>query len=791
MGTQGDQVDSILSATRASSLNRVREDNAVGVVFPGRLFVAGLALAACTLYAKSVGFAAASVLAGYRKDSALASVRLAGVDALRQKCTVPRAAGLTVAELTQRLRERGLNKSPKIGSILAEFVKRLEEAMEEEEDADGGEGLLAMAESVEASSTGESSEADPRNLLAKLKQLDPRVQEPDYFDAESGEWDLEGLRDDLDIALAGAEAAASDEANHGEQPEALLEQLMRYDKAVMKEDYYDSEMNVWDMDGLRDDLELSLQRNSQGALEGQLEVSPAATKGQLEASPAATGLNPEDLWAQLRKHDPKVEREDYYDSDTQEWDVHGLEDDLKLAVEAVEGLFARLASLDPNVSKNDYFESETGTWDTQGLQDDLELASRDQSGAAIDEQQEAAAAPAKASAAPPATLPAAPPATPSAAPVQPAKENAIAAAALAVGTCVLAKWTNGEWYTGVVVKADGDCGFVVKWDEDNEESVVARDFIQVLPPLAAGAVVRAVWEQDGKWYDAVVQKDNGDGTFVVKYDVDDSEASLKAENIRSKLDPPKELKYWCAPFKKGDLPPQEGERVMALWKNPEAGYEGFHGAVVQKDRGDGTFQLKWEEDDTEGAVKREDIRTNMPRCALSDLKVGQKLVGVITRTANFGAFVDIGSENDGLVHISRIAEGRVVNVDDVVSEGQAVDVWICGVDDGKITLSMVESKVHGGGGGGRRTVDLSPFTKVDPNQWLTGKVSNIASFGAFVEVTPPNGGLAQQGLVHVKQIKDGYVEDVAAEVRVGQEVKVRVVSVDLATNKLSLSMKNP
>lgn len=737
----------------------------------------------CTLYARSLGFSAASVLVGYRKELALASTRLAGVHVLRQKCLVPRAAGLTVAELTQRLRERGLTKSQKIGGILAEFVKRLEEAMEEEDDADRGEGLLTIADSVEASSTSESSEAHPRNLLAQLKQLDPRVQEEDYFDVESGEWDLEGLRDDLDIALAGAEAAASDEANRGEQPEALLEQLMKFDKAVAKEDYYDSEHNVWDMDGLRDDLELSLQRNSQVALEGQLKVSPAAT-----------GVNPEDLLAQLMKHDPNATREDYYDSESQEWDVNGLEEDLKLAVEAVdsEGLFSRLASLDPNVSKEDYFDSETGTWDTEGVQADLELASRDQSGAAVDEQQEAVPAPANAAAAaPPAALPAAPPATPRAAPVQ---ESVIAAASLAVGTYVLAKWTNGEWYTGVLLKADGGSGFLVKWDEGEEESVVARDFIRVLPPLAAGVAVKAIWEQDRNWYDAVLQKDNGDGTFVVKYDTDESEASLKAENIRSKLDPPKELKYWSAPYKKGDAPPKEGEKVMALWKNPEDGYEGFHGAVVQKDRDDGTFLLKWEEDDTEAAVKREDIRTNTPRCALSDLKVGQKLVGVITRTASFGAFVDFGAENDGLVHVSKMAEGRVENVDDVVSEGQAVDVWLCGVDDGKVTLSMVESKVGrgggGGGGGGRRTVDLSPFTNLDPNQWLTGKVSSIASFGAFVGVTPPNGGPEQLGLVHIKSIRDGFVEDVAAEVQVGQEVKVRVLSVDLATNKLRLSMKN-
>src|SRR6185436_8731207 len=63
-------------------------------------------------------------------------------------------------------------------------------------------------------------------------------------------------------------------------------------------------------------------------------------------------------------------------------------------------------------------------------------------------------------------------------------------------------------------------------------------------------------------------------------------------------------------------------------------------------------------------------------------------------------------------------------------------------------------------------------------------VTNIVAFGAFVDV-----GVHQDGLVHVSQLADRYVSDPNAVVTVGQRVKVRVLSVDLARNRIALSMK--
>ena len=80
--------------------------------------------------------------------------------------------------------------------------------------------------------------------------------------------------------------------------------------------------------------------------------------------------------------------------------------------------------------------------------------------------------------------------------------------------------------------------------------------------------------------------------------------------------------------------------------------------------------------------------------SLADLEVGMKLTGTVRNVVDFGAFVDIGVHQDGLVHISKLAKRFVKHPSDVVSVGDTVDVWICGIDRdrGKISLTMVEGK---------------------------------------------------------------------------------------------------
>jgi uncharacterized protein len=76
--------------------------------------------------------------------------------------------------------------------------------------------------------------------------------------------------------------------------------------------------------------------------------------------------------------------------------------------------------------------------------------------------------------------------------------------------------------------------------------------------------------------------------------------------------------------------------------------------------------------------------------SMEDLKVGMKLPGMVTNITNFGAFVDIGVHQDGLVHISELADRFVKNPAEVVKLHQKVDVTVTGVDSARkrISLSM-------------------------------------------------------------------------------------------------------
>lgn len=167
--------------------------------------------------------------------------------------------------------------------------------------------------------------------------------------------------------------------------------------------------------------------------------------------------------------------------------------------------------------------------------------------------------------------------------------------------------------------------------------------------------------------------------------------------------------------------------------------------------------------------------------------------GTVVRVAPFGAFVQVQAPlsdemAQGLVHVSQMGEKRVEDPNDVVAVGDEVKVRVIQVDAvaNKLSLSMKEKSA---GGGGRSSADLSAFSAVSDDEWLQGTVKTIVNFGAFVEVASPSGGAPVQGLVHLSQIRDGFVEDAGEELEIDQEVKVRIISLDPGQGKMNLSMK--
>ncbi len=81
--------------------------------------------------------------------------------------------------------------------------------------------------------------------------------------------------------------------------------------------------------------------------------------------------------------------------------------------------------------------------------------------------------------------------------------------------------------------------------------------------------------------------------------------------------------------------------------------------------------------------------------SIEDLEVGMELKGTVRNVVDFGAFVDIGVHQDGLVHISKLADRFVKHPSEVVAVGDTVTVWVTGVDKarGKISLTMVKGRM--------------------------------------------------------------------------------------------------
>lgn len=163
----------------------------------------------------------------------------------------------------------------------------------------------------------------------------------------------------------------------------------------------------------------------------------------------------------------------------------------------------------------------------------------------------------------------------------------------------------------------------------------------------------------------------------------------------------------------------------------------------------------------------------MTKTPLSDLKPETELAGKVTRTELYGAFVDVGAEVEGLVHISQLRKGNVRRVEDVVEAGQEVKVWVQKVDTNakRLELGMIPP------------VALK-WKDIKPGLQLTGKVVRIESFGAFVEL-----GAERPGLVHVSELSNDYVKDPSDVVSNGEEVEVRVLDVDRKKRRIRLSMK--
>jgi 4-hydroxy-3-methylbut-2-enyl diphosphate reductase len=155
---------------------------------------------------------------------------------------------------------------------------------------------------------------------------------------------------------------------------------------------------------------------------------------------------------------------------------------------------------------------------------------------------------------------------------------------------------------------------------------------------------------------------------------------------------------------------------------------------------------------------------------------GDRVNGVVKRLTDFGAFVDVGGV-DGLLHISDLAWSRVKHPSDVVTEGQELELLILNVDPAKKKIALGYKQLQ------PKPWDLVP-AKYHVGDVVTGKVVRIVPFGAFVQLEP-----TVDGLVHISQVSKHRLEKVEDELRLGDEIEVKILEVNADKRKISLSRK--
>ncbi|BCJ85364.1 30S ribosomal protein S1 [Effusibacillus dendaii] len=162
---------------------------------------------------------------------------------------------------------------------------------------------------------------------------------------------------------------------------------------------------------------------------------------------------------------------------------------------------------------------------------------------------------------------------------------------------------------------------------------------------------------------------------------------------------------------------------------------------------------------------------------LNTIQAGEIREGTVRRLTNFGAFVNLGGDVDGLVHISEMAWHRVDSPADVVKEGDVVKVKVLKVDpeQGRISLSIKEAQDGPWAGVNE---------KYHTGDIVTGTVKRLVPFGAFVELQP-----GVEGLVHISQIANRHIGTPQEVLEIGQEVKAKVLDVNESEKRISLSIR--
>jgi len=175
------------------------------------------------------------------------------------------------------------------------------------------------------------------------------------------------------------------------------------------------------------------------------------------------------------------------------------------------------------------------------------------------------------------------------------------------------------------------------------------------------------------------------------------------------------------------------------------------------------------------SIKR--LRSNPWEGISERFTAGTQVTGTVVSVTDFGAFVELEQDVEGLVHVSELSWGHPESPKDVVSEGDEVTIVVLSVDESahRISLSL------------RRT-QSDPWedvtSKYPRGQVVSGTVTKLTDFGSFIKLED---GI--EGLVHVSEIDWGHVNHPRDVLSEGEAVEVKVLSADPAERRISLSIR--
>lgn len=158
--------------------------------------------------------------------------------------------------------------------------------------------------------------------------------------------------------------------------------------------------------------------------------------------------------------------------------------------------------------------------------------------------------------------------------------------------------------------------------------------------------------------------------------------------------------------------------------------------------------------------------------------VGQKVKGKVRNLTSYGAFVELEEGIDGMVHVSDMSWTRKINhPSEMLKKGDEIEANVLEVDKGAQRIAL-----------GMKQLEVDPWSNIEKlykvGDLVTGKVTKLASFGAFV-------GLQHEidGLVHISQISEERVDKIKNVLKVGQDVSARVIKIDKNERRIGLSIK--